>query len=148
MNILMDVDEAQLVMKLLNGQRLVPVRNVEDEEMSITSIEYWEEIKSIAANLIEENQEEANERGDCVLEYINDSGLIWVGTVGHQWITNYSYNLDVLDNTDNFDYIEGNLGSDYLGDVLKRDGLRGLHQAMAYHAMLADVQVALRKLGK
>ena len=114
--------------------------------MSITCAEYWDEVKSIAASLIEENKEEAEERGDCILEYINDNGLDCEAIDGHQWVIYYSYNLDVLDNTDNFDYMQDNLGGDCLVHALRQGGIRGLHQAIAYHAMLADVQEKLNKL--
>ena len=114
--------------------------------MIITSNEYWEEIKSIAANLIEENQEEADERGDCVLEFINDNSLDHEVIDGHQWIIYYSYNLAIIEHSDNEDYMLDCFGSEYLGCVMERDGLKGLHQAIAFHAMLADVQEELNSL--
>ena len=114
--------------------------------MNITCIDYSVEIERIASNLIEENKEEADERGHCVLEFINYNGLDCEAIDWHQWIIYYSYNLDVLDNTDNFDYMQDNLGDDSLVNALKQGGLNGLHQAIAYHAMLADVQDELNKL--
>lgn len=114
--------------------------------MSITRIEYWTEIQSIAANLIEENKEEADERGDCVLEFINDNGLDCETVDEHQWIIYYSYNLDVIKHSNNEDYMQDNLGDDCLCHALKQGGLKGLHQAIAFHAMLADIQDELNKL--
>jgi len=114
--------------------------------MSITRIEYWTEIESIASNLVEENKEVAGEQGHCVLELINDNDLDCETVSGHQWIIYCSYNLEVIQHSDNEDYMQDNLGDECLGHALKKGGLNGLHQAIAYHAMLADVQDELDKL--
>ena len=106
--------------------------STEDREMSITSNEYWKEIESIAAYLIEENK--------------NDNSRVYEVVDGHQWIIYCRYNLDVIQHSDNEDYIQDNLGGEFLVQALKLGGLKGLHQAIAHHAMLADVQEKLNNL--
>jgi len=108
--------------------------------------EYKEEIKSIAANLVEDNQEEATERGDCVFEYIRDNGLDHEAVDGHQWSIYYSYSLDIIKHSDNDEYMVDNLGDESLVHALKEGGLNGLHQAIAFYAMVADVNEELSTL--
>ena len=75
--------------------------------MIITSNEYWEEIKSIAANLIEENQEEADERGDCVLEFINDNSLDHLAIIEHSDIAFHAMLADVQEELNSLELEEG-----------------------------------------
>ena len=116
--------------------------------MSITSSEYRAELKYLAASLLDENKEEASERGDSVLEFIMDNGLDHETVDGHQWMIYYSYSLDIIKHSSNEDYMVDNLGDESLGHALKNGGLNGLHQAIAFYAMLADLNEALYELEK
>jgi hypothetical protein len=113
-----------------------------------TSSDYWNEVAGLAACLVSESAD----HNDCstvdtfdrdiVLEYINDSALM--ETIdGHQWVIYYAYNLSVLEYSNNEDYMVDNIGLEYAGAVLKDKGLSGLHSALAFWALYADVYDAL-----
>ena len=70
-------------------------------------------------------------------ELINDS-LLRETIDGHEWIIYYSYNLDVIQHSDNEDYMIDNFGIDEAGFILKDKGLSGLHSAIAFWALYAD----------
>ena len=113
-----------------------------------SSVEYWKEVSSIAACLVSESADyndcntiDTFDR-DTVLEYINDSALH--ETIdGHQWVIYYAYNLSVLEYSNNEDYMVDNFGNDEAGAILKEKGLSGLHSALAFWALYADVYDAL-----
>ena len=109
----------------------------------MNQVEYRQEVRDLAENLVQDVKEYSN--GD-VFEYIRDNGIDCETVDGHQWIIYYSYNLAIIEHSDNEDYMLDCFGSEYLGCVMERDGLKGLHQAIAFHAMLADVQEELNSL--
>ena len=113
--------------------------------MNITCSEYNKEIKDLAFNLVEENQEIEDSEFN-VFEHIRDNGLDHQTVDGHQWIIYYKYSLDIIEHSDNDDYMVDNLGSESLEHALKNGGLSGLHQAIAFYAMLADVNEELSTL--
>jgi hypothetical protein len=113
-----------------------------------TSVEYWKEVSSIADCLVSESADynDCNTvdtfNRDTVLEYIVDSALH--ETIdGHQWVIYYAYNLSVLEYSDNEDYMVDNFGNDEAGAILKEKGLSGLHSALAFWALYADVYDAI-----
>ena len=105
----------------------------------ITSAQYWNEVNSLAQIIAEEAMQQSdNDRSDAE-ELINDSLLH--ETVGkHQWIIYNCYNLDVYQHSDNSSYMMDNFGDEEAGTILKDKGLDGLHCALAYWALYADVQ--------
>jgi hypothetical protein len=108
---------------------------------NITATDYAAEIKATAFNLVDEVMLETANR-DEALELINDTRLH--ETVdGHQWVIYCAYNLPVLEHSDNADYMEENLGDDCIAAALKDGGVNGLHTALAYWALYADVQDAI-----
>tara|TARA_B100000768_G_scaffold168165_1_gene172827 strand:+ start:360 stop:722 length:363 start_codon:yes stop_codon:yes gene_type:complete len=110
---------------------------------TITATDYTAEVKATAFNLVEEVIQETETR-DEALELINDSRLH--ETIdGHQWVIYYAYNLPVLEHSDNAYYMEENLGDDCIAAALKQGGINGLHTALAYWAMYADVQEAIEE---
>ena len=110
---------------------------------SITAKDYAAEVKSTAFHLVEEVLLETETREEA-LELINDSRLH--ETIdGHQWVIYYAYNLPVLECSDNADYMEENLGDDCIAAALKHGGIKGLHTALAFWAMYADVQQAIQE---
>lgn len=111
--------------------------------MSITYSEYHEEIKDLAKSLAQEANVSTD--GD-IFEYIRDNELDHEIIDGHQWIIYYSYNLDIIECSSNDEYMQDNLGDESLGHALKDGGLNGLHQAIAFYAMLADLNEALQEL--
>ncbi len=116
--------------------------------MNITSHQYWQEVSSIAASLVQESASyldletaETFDR-DAILDHINDS-VLHEAIDGHQWVIYYAYNLDVLQHSNNEEYMINNFGCEHAGEVLQEKGLSGLHSALAYWALYADVQDAL-----
>ncbi|UNY40382.1 hypothetical protein KLEP7_gp80 [Pseudaeromonas phage vB_PpeM_ KLEP7] len=106
---------------------------------NITSSQYWNEVQSLAGSIAEDAMSQcANNRGDAE-ELINDS-LLHEMIDGHQWIIYCAYNLDVYQHSENSDYYIDNFGGDEAAYVLKEKGLDGLHQALAFWSLYADVQ--------
>ena len=111
---------------------------------TISSTEYTAEINTIASNLIEEAMLES-ENLEQAQEIINDH-LLHEYIDGHQWVIYYAYNLAVIDNSDNPDYMVDNLGDESLAAALNQGGLDGLHTAIAFWALYADVSDKLHEL--
>ena len=107
--------------------------------MTISNSEYWKEINAIAQSIAEEAMEQSEHDREEAEELINDS-LLHETIDSHQWVIYCAYNLSVLQNSDNAEYMIDNFGSDQTGEILKQSGLRGLHSALAFWAMHADVQ--------
>ena len=106
---------------------------------NITSSQYWNEIQSLAVSIAEDAMSYCDNNHDEAEELINDS-LLRETIDGHQWIIYYAYNLDVYQYSDNSDYYINNFGGDDAAFVLKEKGLDGLHQALAFWSLYADVQ--------
>lgn len=112
--------------------------------MNITQQQYWVEVTSLADCVVSEaaDQSDCNTADtfdrDAVLEKIHDT-VLHETIDGHQWIIYYGYNLYVLQCSDNSDYMIDNHGVESAGEVLKQSGLSGLHSALAYWALYADV---------
>ena len=104
----------------------------------ITASQYWKEVEATAARVIARAQDESEDGGD-LMEVINDT-ILHEEIDGHEWIIyNASYNLDVIHYTESVDYYIDNFGVDAAGEELKARGLQGLHTAIAFWAMYADV---------
>ena len=119
--------------------------------MAISGADYWTQVEETAGSVIETAREycceyEGDERiegsNESLEEHINDN-LLHETIDGHEWIIYYSYNLDVLQHSANQDYMIDNLGG--ASEVLESSGLQGLHQALAYWALYADVQEAIQE---
>ena len=106
---------------------------------NFTSSQYWNEVQSIAVSIAEDAMSYCGNNREEAEELINDS-LLHETIDGHQWIIYYAYNLDVYQYSDNSDYYIDNFGGDDAAYVLKEKGLDGLHQALAYWSLYADVQ--------
>ena len=105
----------------------------------ISSSQYWDEIQSIADNMVSEVMAETDNDRDAAEDIINDSRLHETCD-GHQWVIYYAYNDDVLRHTDNEDYYADNFGAEDMGRIVAEQGLDSLKTAMAFFAMYADVQ--------
>ena len=112
----------------------------------LTYNEYWTEIKGIADSIvcealqsveIDNNNEpmDFDDKKEQAMDLINDS-LLHETIDGHQWVIYYAYNLDVIKNSNNEDYMADNISNDFSGF----DSLNSLHGAVAFWAMYADVQ--------
>lgn len=106
---------------------------------NITSSQYWNEVQSTAVSIAEDAMSHCDNNREEAEELINDS-LLYETIDGHQWIIYYAYNLDVYQYSDNSDYYIDNFGGDDAAYVLKEKGLDGLHQALAFWSLYADVQ--------
>lgn len=105
----------------------------------ITYNVYYKEVQSIAKELVLEALEQCDNDSEQALELINDSLLHeWID--GHEWVIYNCYHLPIIQHSSNADYMEDNLGADYAVSELKEKGLSGLHCALAYWAMYADIQ--------
>lgn len=107
--------------------------------MNISHTEYWKELEALAGSIAEEAMSECDNDLDDAQEMINDR-LLHETIDGHQWVIYYAYNLAVLQHSDNTDYMIDNLGTESAGEVLAEKGLSGLHTALAFWALYADVQ--------
>lgn len=106
---------------------------------NITSSQYWNEVQSLAVSIAEDAMAYCDNNRDDAEELINDS-LMHETIDGHQWIIYNAYNLDVYQYSDNSEYYIDNFGGDDAAFVLKEKGLEGLHQALAFWSLYADVQ--------
>ena len=105
--------------------------------------DYYSEVNAIAEALVSEAMAEYDNDAEQAMDNINDSRLH--ETIdGHQWIIYYNYNLSIIKHSSNDDYMIDNLGLDSAGEALKNGGLSGLHQAIAYWALYADVYELLQ----
>ena len=105
--------------------------------------EYYSEVNAIAEALVSEAMADHDNDAEQAMEDINDSRLH--ETVdGHQWVIYYNHNLSVIEHSGNSDYMIDNIGIDSAGEALKNGGLNGLHQALAYCALYADVYELLQ----
>lgn len=106
---------------------------------NITNSQYWIEVEAVANAIAEEAMIDNDFNRDAAGDEINDFRL-HEAIDGHQWIIYNAYNLDVYQYSGNSDYLIDNFGTDEAGEILKKSGLGGLHQALAYWAFYADVQ--------
>lgn len=106
---------------------------------NINSSQYWSEVQSIANSIATEAMQSCDNVRDDAEELINDS-LLNETIDGHEWIIYNSYNLDVIQYSDNEDYYIDEFGTESAGEELKNGGLSGLHTAVAFWALYADVQ--------
>ena len=104
--------------------------------MAISNTKYWQEVEDLASYIAKEALDQTDTLEEAE-ELINDS-LLHETIDGHQWVIYYSYNLDVLQHSDNADYMIDNIGGE--SEILKEKGLSGLHSALAFWALCADVQ--------
>lgn len=105
--------------------------------------EYYKEVNSIAENLIAEAMAEYDNDAEQAMDDITDCRL-HEAIDSHQWIIYNSYNLSIIEHSSNDEYMIDYLGVYEVEYVLHNRGLSGLHQALAYWAMYADVQELLQ----
>ena len=105
--------------------------------------DYYSEVDSIAEALVSEAMAEHGNDAEQAMEHIND-GRLHETIDGHQWIIYYNYNLSIIEHSSNDDYMIDNMGLDSAGQALQSGGLNGLHQAIAYWALYADVYELLQ----
>ncbi len=96
----------------------------------MTNTDYWEEIKSIACEV-----EQAYQEDDTIDIY----DTVWEHVNGHQWVIYYSYNLEVLQHSDNPENMIEEFGGASAGDILKSQGLSSLHSELSFWAMKQDI---------
>ena len=105
----------------------------------MTNITYFTEVKTLAKSIIDDCMNETENNLEEAMELINDS-ILHESIDGHMWIIYYSYNLEIIKQSDNEEYYLDNFGSESLEHSLREGGLNGLHQAIAFWAFYADVQ--------
>lgn len=107
--------------------------------MTLTKREYYEEINSIAEALAKEAMRMRGNAREEAEELINDS-LLHETIDGHQWVLYNAYNLEVLGASNNENALTDVCGDEAAAAILVNEGIQGLHQALAFWAMLTDVQ--------
>jgi hypothetical protein len=103
----------------------------------MTRNEYWDEIRSIRENLLDEWRDERGDTKDDPQDWLYERLNQTID--GHQWIIYYSYNIDVLRFTDNRDAYYDQMGEWPTSDT----GLQGMLAAIAYQSMYQDVMDGL-----
>lgn len=107
-----------------------------------TEYEYTKEIEGIAANLVCEAMQDNDNDREAAEEAINDH-LLHETIDGHQWVIYYAYNMPVIQFSNNAEYMVDNFGGEAVEAAVKEGGMSGLHTAVAFWAMYADVQEQL-----
>ena len=106
---------------------------------NITSSQYWIEVESLANQIAQDAMSQCDNDRSEAEELINDN--LMHETIGaHQWVIYNAYNLDILQYSDNQYHYVDEFGADDAVIVLRESGLGGLHQALAFWALYADVQ--------
>jgi len=111
---------------------------------SLTSTEYDNEIKELAADIWEEALSQAEGDTGEAEQLAYELTHEWVD--GHQWIIYTSYHKDVLAFTENEGAYKDVYCNDDLGAILCEGGMDKLHTIMAYFAMQTDVLQALSEI--
>jgi hypothetical protein len=105
--------------------------------------DYNAEIKSIAAYLVSDAMEQCDNDRDDAEELINDS-LLHETIDGHQWVIYYSYNLDVIQNSDNSEAYKDVYDNESIGALVSEKGVDDLNTMIAFFAMYQDVQDCIK----
>ena len=100
---------------------------------------YWKEVLLATKSLAREAMEQTDGDREAAEDLINDS-MLHEYVNDHQWIIFNGYNLNVIKFSDNADYYVDNFGADCAGEELKTNGLSGLHTAIAFWCMYADIR--------
>ena len=114
---------------------------------NFTQQEYFQEVEAIAQAIIEEivsmlESADAEE----IREFSNDNGTAYEWVDSHEYSIYNWRHLPILGFSDNAEaYIE-ELGAESAGEVLKQNGLSGLHAALASFAFLRDVEEKMSEL--
>lgn len=115
---------------------------------NITQSQYWNEVECLASHIVSESADQAGcntadtfDR-DSIYEAIHDT-VLHETIDGHQWVIYCAYNLNVLQYSDNSEYMIDEIGVESAGSVLKESGLSGLHAALAFWALYADVSESI-----
>jgi len=106
----------------------------------MNNIEYDKEVRDTATNIIDEARDQLADSDYTDIEELINDYLLHETIDSHQWVIYYSYNLDVIQNSDNADYYIDNFGAESLESSLKQGGLNALHCHIAFWALYADVQ--------
>lgn len=109
-----------------------------------TEFEYNKEITDLAESIVETAYNQYDEVTDreSAEELINDT-LLHETIDGHQWVIYYAYNLGVIQYSKNDSYMVDNFGGEAVESAVKEGGMSGLHTAVAFWCMYADVQEEL-----
>lgn len=100
---------------------------------------YYNQIQTLAKDIVLEALDQCDNYSEQALELINDSLLHeWID--GHEWIIYNAYHLPILQHSSNAEYMVDNLGEEEAASTLKERGLSGLHCALVFWAMYADIQ--------
>jgi hypothetical protein len=114
---------------------LINLQSIENIIMNITSTEYREELKSLAADIVAEHEDYA-EAHDLVHETID----------GHQWIIYTAYNNDIVQISDNHDAYLDVYNQEDLGQIVMDKGIDGLTLTRAFFAMSQDLNDAIHEI--
>lgn len=94
----------------------------------ITREQYWNEIKSIARDALDESRGDLEKADEYVHETVD----------GHEWVIYYAHNADVISYTENEHAVE-DLGPEEISRAMSEGGTSRVLMIIAFFAMRADV---------
>lgn len=110
---------------------------------SISYSDYIKEVSDSAYTVIEQAIDELKYDGEEITEEaVHDvifDHVLHDYVDGHQWIIYCHYNIQVLQHSSNAEYAADQFGGDFLAATVRQGGLSGLHTALAYWALYADI---------
>ena len=108
-----------------------------------TSEIYYKECESVANYIVERAIDDLRYNNEVIdTDHIRDrifEDILHECIDEHRYVTYYAYHLPVLQFSGNAEYGINDFGTDWIADILKKDGLNGLHAALAFWAFYADV---------
>lgn len=109
--------------------------------------EYWKGIRDLAKDVVSEVADDVFSNNDnrdldyieeCIKENIWDYALFeYIDQ--DAWVLYPKYHMSVMEHTDNIDNLIDSFGVEDAGQILKDKGLDGLHTAIVFWAIYADV---------
>lgn len=109
--------------------------------------EYWKGVRDLAKDVVSEVADDVFSNNDsrdldyieeCIKENIWDYALFEF-IDQDEWVIYPKYHMSVMEHTDNIDNLIDSFGVEDAGQILKDKGLDGLHTAIVFWAIYADV---------
>jgi hypothetical protein len=118
--------------------------NYTNVETITSGYDYNQVVLNIADSVISAINE-AIESGDCEFDSDSVEGFLHDSCLnetidGCEWAIYNHHHLPIIQHSDNVDYAVDNFGSEWAGDLLKSQGLDGLHASIAFYALYEDVR--------
>ncbi len=99
--------------------------------------DYQAGINEIALDLWNKALKDANGDKDKAFDLVRS--FIHQAVDGHVWVNNNCYHNLVLHHSNNYSAYENINDNELIGELVAEQGVDGLHMAMTYHAIDADI---------